>query len=138
MFINGLVFFFFPACLPVAKSVCKLFGISIFPRESIRYLGEIVKMIVADHKRSREVRDMKKAKDKTMIVNMSNLINCFFWGMDIKIVPVWQKAGDLLQNMIDAQQDEGKVGKQSKGEYTVPAHLHNVTLCNHPSRCNGQ
>lgn len=45
-----------------------------------------------------------------------------FWGMDVKHVPVWQKADDVLQNMIDAQQDEGKKGKQSKGEYTAPSH----------------
>lgn len=48
--------FIFPACFPVVKPVYKMLGLSIFLQESTRYLGEIVKMIVADHKRSPEVR----------------------------------------------------------------------------------
>lgn len=51
-----LACFIFPACFPVVKPVCKMLGLSIFLQESICYLGEIVKMIVADHKRSPEVR----------------------------------------------------------------------------------
>lgn len=61
-----------------------------------------------------------------------------FWGLDIKHVPLWQKAGDLLQNMIDTQRDEAKKGKQNKGQYTMPSHSHDVTLCDGPSRCNQQ
>lgn len=51
-----LACFIFPACFPVVKPVYKMLGLSIFLQESTRYLGEIVKMIVADHKRSPEVR----------------------------------------------------------------------------------
>lgn len=71
--------FIIQACFPVVKPVFKMLGLSIFLQESICYLGEIVKMIVADHKRSPE------------------------------------KSGDLLQNMMDSQQDEGKRGKHSNG-----------------------
>lgn len=69
------------------------------------------------------------------VVNVCYLLNVFSFSLlDIENVPVWQKAHDFLQNLIDAQQNEGKNGKQSKGEHTVPSHLHNVTLC----RCNWQ
>lgn len=42
----------------------------MFPRDSTHYLEKIVKMIVANRRRSQEVRHGKKPKDKTVVVNV--------------------------------------------------------------------